>query len=248
MDRTRQPLSHWLIAAWLLTTSKRGLSALELQRQMGLKFYEPAYHMLQKMRRAMVAPGRSMLGGRVEVDETYIGGPEPGARGRGALGKALVVGAVEVRDRGAGRVRLRVIARANAHDLHKFVRENVEEGATLVTDGSPSYDGLYGYKRIEQIVGQAGLHADDVLPRFHTMVGNLKAWLLGTHHGAVREKHLQAYLDEFVFRFNRRGNLKAAFQTLLGLTPRAGTLTYHDVYGEPAAPRATRRKARASHH
>lgn len=239
MSNTKLPLKSWLWAAWLMVSSKRGLSASELGRQAGVSL-ESAFTVLHKLRKAMVAPGRERLRGRVEVDETVIGGPEQGRRGRGAAGKELVVGAVEVREKGPGRLRLRHVEHADSVTLHKFVRENVEEGATLVTDGLSAYDGLYGYRRVRQVATEA-VSPDDVLACFHTAASNLKTWLKGTHHGRVGPKHLQAYLDEFAFRYNRRGNLGAAFQRLLGLASSVGTLTYDDLYGAGRAGRRTRR-------
>lgn len=242
MADSKVPLRAWLWAAWLMVTSKRGLSASELARQVGVTV-ETAFAMLHKLRKAMIAPDRQMLRGRVEVDETYVGGPEPGPRGRGAFGKALVVGAVEVRAKAPGRIRLRCVAQADALHLHKFVRETVEEGATLVTDGWPGYDGLYGYRRVEQIEGD-GKSPDEVLACFHLAISNMKAWLKGTHHGRVERGHLQAYLEEFTFRFNRRGNLGAAFQRLLGLASQVGTLTYDDIYKAGRASGGARKRRR----
>lgn len=239
MARTKVDLRGWLWAAWLMVTSKRGLSAVELARQIGVTG-ETAFAMLHKLRAAMVAPDREKLRGRVEVDETYVGGPRPGLRGRGATGKALVVGAVEVRGTTPGRLRLRLIGHADSVNLHKFVRENVEEGSTLVTDGWRPYEGLGEYKHVQQVVGD-GMDPGEVLSCFHLAASNLKAWLKGTHHGRVEPAHLQSYLDEFCFRFNRRRNLGAAFQRLLGLTSAVGEVPYRAIY---RAGRARRGRSR----
>jgi len=236
LHRTHVALRAWLWAAWLLVTGKRGLSALELQKRLGVA-YKTAFTMLHRLRHAMVAPQRSLLTGRVEVDETWVGGPVRG-RGSGKFAGAqdVVVGAVEVRGNAPTRIRLRSIPAVNRANVHRFIRENVEEGSTIVTDGNPSYLALEGYRHVVQVVGRDGLKEDDVLAYFHMMVGNLKAWLLGTHHGAIREKHLQRYLDEFAFRFDQRRDLRAAFQTLLGLAPHVGRLTYEDLFTEGANP------------
>lgn len=247
MSNTKIPLRSWLWAAWLTVTSKGGLSAAELARQIGAH-PESAFTMLHKLRHAMVAPARGMLKGRVEIDETYVGGPEPGKRGRGAGGKAIVIGAVEDRGEHAGRLRLRRINTVDSLNLHKFVREVVEPGSTIVTDGNPAYRGLDDYKHVVEMADRDARTQDDVLRFFHLAVSNLKTWLKGTHHGRVESKHLQAYLDEFVFRYNRRRNLGGAVQTLLGLSSRADPLTYDDIYGDeprarnPGVPEA--RKAR----
>jgi transposase-like protein len=232
MHRSKQPLCTWLWATYLVVTDKRGISAVQLQKQLGINRYETAFNMLHKLRAAMVNPERDKLRGAVEVDETYVGGVRPGKRGRGAEGKALVVGAVEMRDDKPTRVRLRKISSASGSNLMKFVTENVESSTEVITDGSLAYEGLYenGYVHRIQSTRMLGDDPDDVLPHFHRAISNLKTWLLGTHHGRVSEKHLQAYLNEFAFRYNRRGNLQAAFQTLLGIAPKVEGPTYKGLY------------------
>lgn len=230
MHKTHTPIRVWMWAAWLMVTSKRGVSALELQRQLGLKTYATAFQMLHKLRAAMVAPDRSKLRGVVEVDESYIGGVEKGKPGRGAVTKSLIVGAVECRDGKPGRLRLRVIDAPTTAELHRFIYESTDDGTTIQTDGSPSYPGLEDRTHVVQMAGREGLTQDDVLPCYHLAISNLKALLLGTHHGAVKAKHLQSYLNEFAFRFNRRNNLQAAFQTLLGLSSKSVGPTYRSLH------------------
>jgi transposase-like protein len=229
MANTKIPLRSWLWAAWLTVTSKGGHSAAELARQIGVH-QETAFTMLHKLRHAMVAPSRGMLTGRVEVDETYVGGPEPGKRGRGASGKAIVIGAVEDRGEHAGRLRLRRIDSVSALHIHKFVREVVEPGSTIVTDGNSAYGGLDDYRHVVEVAEGDARSQDGVLRFFHLAVSNLKTWLKGTHHGRVEPKHLQAYLDEFVFRYNRRRDLGGAVRRLLGLSSQAEPWTYDDIY------------------
>ena len=226
MDNSKIPLKSWMVAAWLLVTSKRGISALELQRQLGLKSYKSAFGLLHKLRRAMVAPQRTKLDGAVEVDEAYFGA-------HGDPEQVTVVGAVEAHDRGPARCRFRVIEEATAETLKTFIRDAIELGATVVTDGATMYKGLPGYRHEVQIVGK-GYEPGEVLPYFHTAIGNLRAWLAGTPHGSVQPQHLQAYLDEFTFRYNRRTNLQAAFQTLLGLVPKVGVYRYATITGRAA--------------
>lgn len=246
MANTKVPLRSWLWAAWLMVTSKGGHSASELARQIGVHI-ETAFTMLHKLRHAMVAPERGMLTGRVEVDESYIGGAEPGRPGRSALTKMIVVGAVESHGERAGRVRFRLIEDVTAASLHGFVRETIEPGSTLVTDGAKVYENIDGYRHRTQIAGVARLAPDDVLRHYHTAVSNLKTWLKGTHHGAVEVKHLQAYLNEFVFRYNRRRNLPAAFQTMLGLASKVGGFTNADLYADvPMHPDPAGRQRPAS--
>jgi transposase-like protein len=231
LHRTRMPLAQWFWAAYLMTTHTPGLSTLQLQRQLGIGRYETAWAMLQKLRRAMVRPDREPLHEKVEVDETYVGGPEAGRRGgRELLDKALVVGAVEVRGTASGRVRLQVVPDASGRSLAGFVRASVEPGAIIVTDGWSGYAPLseMGYRHRPR-TQRDPKRAEKILPRVHRVFGNLKTWLRGTHHG-VGHQHLQAYLDEFTFRFNRRRSPMAAFQTLLGLGAQRPPTTYNQLY------------------
>jgi transposase-like protein len=224
--RSRLPLSSWFAAAYLVTTHAPGFSALPLQRQLGLSRYETAFVMLQKLRRVMLRPGRDRLSGTVEVDETYVGGVEAGRRGgRQRDGKkVLVVGAVEVRDYGSGRVRLAVIDDLSAQTLGRFVTTVVAPGSILLTDGWQGYVPLRDrYDHRPATVGKAS--NAKTLPHIHRVFSNLKTWLKGTHHG-VGAKHLPHYLDEFVFRCNRRNSPMAAFQSLLGLTAQHQPTTY----------------------
>ena len=244
MHKSKLSLSVWLWAAWLMVSSKGGISALELSRQMGIS-EESAFTLLHKLRHAMVDPERTKLSGRVEVDETYIGGPVEG-RGSGKFkgGQVIVVGAVEVADKMPKRIRFRVVEDGNRDDLHRFIQDVVEQGSKIVTDGNPAYLGLPGYTHITEIVGRSGVERGEALVYFHTAASNLKAWLKGTHHGAVSPEHLQAYLNEFSFRYNRRGNLGAAFARLLELGPTVGTRKNDDLYGEhPPHKNPARRKA-----
>ena len=221
MHRTKMPLTTWFQAAYLVTTHTPGMSALQFQRQVGLTTYETAFAMLHKLRAAMVRSGRDRLSGEVEVDETFIGGPEPGKAGRGAGGKVIVAGAVDLRGRSANRIRLKVIPNCSGEMLYGFVKENVQEGATVKTDEWAGYNSLSPeYQR--------KISSD--LAHIHRVFSNLKTWLLGTHHG-VSKQHLQAYLNEYAFRFNRRGTPMAAFQTVLGLVGSRLGPTYDGIYG-----------------
>lgn len=233
LHRARVPLTHWFWAAYLVATHTPGLSALQLQRQLGLRRYETAWTMLQKLRRAMRRPHREALREKVEVDETFIGNQQ-GLRGGREIGdRVLVAGAVEVRGRAYGRIRLEVVPDSSATSLSGFVRRNVERGTTVISDGWKGYLPLaaMGYRHRPKTVGrEQPERALVILPRIHQVFGNLKTWLRGTHHG-VEAKHMQAYLDEFVFRFNRRRTPMAAFQSLLGLTGLHGPTTRNMLYG-----------------
>ena len=231
MHRTRVPLHLWFWAAYLVTTHTPGFSALQLQRQLGLSRYETAWTMLQKLRRAMVRPERDRIAGTVEVDETYVGGIEAGRRGgrQRDSNKSIVVGAVEVRGRGSGRIRLAVVEDLSGDSLVPFVEESVVPGSTVLTDGWHGYDRLrkkYGHQ--PTTVGDQK-SASKLFPRVHRTFSNLKTWLKGTHHG-VSPKHLPHYVNEYVFRFNRRRTPMAAFQSLLGLTAQYAPTTYKMLY------------------
>lgn len=190
---------------WWVTSQRPGASAKGLQEVLGLGSYETAWTWLHKLRRAMVRPGRDRLTGQVEVDETYLGGLEEGVRGRQTEKKALIAVAVEEAGPGIGRTRMRRIPNASADSLQAFVEEAVVPGSLLHTDGFISYDRLEkrGYRhRITFLTGRKA-SAAELLPRVHRVVSLLKRWLLGTHQGAVSHAHLDYYLDEFTFRFNR---------------------------------------------
>ena len=207
LQDTRQPLRLWFRAMWHITSQKNGASALGLQRVLGLGGYHTAWSWLHKLRRAMVRPGRDRLAGAVEVDETYVGGLAEGPRGRGSQKKALVAIAAEKDGKGIGRIRLARIADASARSLRAFVEASVTPGSAVQTDGWDAYSGLpdWGYDHTASVLrGQGPEAATRQLPRVHRVASLLKRWLLGTHQGAVRPAHLDYYLDEFTFRFNRR--------------------------------------------
>jgi transposase-like protein len=203
---THKPLRQWFLAMWFITSQKNGVSALGLQRVLGLGSYRTAWTWLHKLRRAMVRPGRDNLHGEIEVDETYVGAPEEGVRGRGATGKAIVAIAVEKDGRGFGRVRLRHIKDVSADSLLAFVSSAVEPGSTIQTDGWPGYSGLrnVGYQHQPTVISAGTDPAHVVMPRVHKVASLLKRWLMGTLQGGIQHQHLDYYLDEFAFRFNRR--------------------------------------------
>lgn len=203
---SRAPLRLWFRAMWYVASQKTGTSALGLQHVLGLGSYETAWTWLHKLRRAMVRPGRDRLTGQVEVDETYLGAEEAGTRGRGSLRKSLIGVAVEYSGRRLGRVRLRHLVDASADSLQGFIDEVVESGSIVHTDGWLGYDRAkaHGYRHRVTFLSDHPQPAHDLLPRVHLVVSLLKRWLLGTHQGAISPAHLDYYLDEFTFRFNRR--------------------------------------------
>ena len=258
MHRTRQSLPVWFWAAYMVTTQTPGMSALQCQRQRGIKRYETALLMLHKLRAAMVRPGRDRIGTEwpVEVDETYVGGATHG-EGRGRHHKILVVGMVEVRPRKtalgpdpnlpsgqrpqyrgghgrsfiAGRLRLQVIPHRKQETLEPLVLANVQKTAEVRTDGWTGYDNLHklSYKHTAVPVRGDQAKTDQHLPMIHIVFGNLDAWLLGTHHG-VSPAHLQGYLNEFVVRFNRRFWPMVGFDSVLKIAARMESLTNRGFY------------------
>ena len=205
-ENTRKPLMLWFRAMWWITSLKTGASALGMKRVLGLGSYETAWTWLHKLRRAMVRPGRDLLSGRVEVDETYWGASEEGFRGRKTEKKALVVIAAQENGKGIGRIRMCRIQDASAASLEPFIEESIEPGSVVHTDGWEGYVGLKekGYHHEVTVLAKHKESAFELLPRVHQVVGLLKTWLAGTLHGAVSHEHLDYYLDEFTFRFNRR--------------------------------------------
>ncbi|MDP6558445.1 MAG: IS1595 family transposase [Pirellulaceae bacterium] len=202
---TRKPLQMWFRAMWWVTSQKNGASANGLQQSLGLGSYQTAWTWLHKLRRAMVRPGRDQLNGLVEVDETYVGGPEK-TPGRSAETKTLVAIAVEKRGRTLGRTRMAVVGEPTRDELCGFVGRCVATGSTVRTDGWQSYRTLKyrGYQHERILQQRSSEDPSELLPGVHRIASLLKRWLLGTHQGAVSRAHLPYYLDEFTFRFNRR--------------------------------------------
>ena len=187
---TRKPLRLWFRAIWHVTGQKIGVSALGLQRVLGLPRYETTWTWLQKLRVAMVRPGRDRLSGIIEVDETYIGGEKPGKRGRGAAGKALVVVAAQEKERHIGRIRLYRVADASADSLTQAVQDAVEPGSMVRTDGWRGYRQLASLGHDHAVIRETADVGENLLPLAHRAASLLKRWLLGTHQGAVRASHL----------------------------------------------------------
>jgi transposase-like protein len=243
-DRTRTPLTVWFTACWLFATQKDGISALSLKRSLEIGSYQTAWAMLHRLRSVLVRPGRERLQGAVEVDETFIGGEEPGLRGGRQHGKKALVGvAVErLQPRGFGRCRMAVLADASADSLRAFLTDHVQEGATVITDGWPSYPPATRDLYVHDRLIAPGADATKLLPGVHTVASLAKRWLLGTHQGAVDDAHLASYLDEFVFRFNRRRSRSRGlvFYRVLELAVAHDPVRYRDLIAEPR-PGAARR-------
>jgi hypothetical protein len=236
------PLTAWLWAAHLMATHSNGISALQLQRQFALGSCKTAWLICAKLRRSMVAPGRNALAGLVEVDETEIAcrrkhDPLTGGGGRSSQGKIRVVGAVEVEDGGAGpgRIRLAEVSDHSADSLHPFIAQNLATGATAKTDGWPAHPGAPGVSHDPHVIGKMAAHV--VLPWAHRIFANSEVRAPGVYHG-LRRRHLQSYLDEFVFRFNRRRTPHAAFRSLLGIAAGHCAMAWNRFAGDPGLVRS----------
>lgn len=202
---THVPLRLWFQALWCVVSQKHGVSALGLSRALGITRYETAWNLLQKIRGAMIRPHRERLSGLVEVDEVFLGGIRPKIGGRSSLRKVLILVAAEDTGRGIGRIRMRVIPNATLVSLNGAIREMIEPGSTVRTDGWIGYQGVVrnGYRHVV-VKRKPSDPGDDPTPLCHRIASLLKRWLLGTHQGGTKRPHIQLYLDEFVFRFNRR--------------------------------------------
>ena len=236
-DKTRTPLRTWLAAAWYLTNQKQGVSALGLQRVLGLGSYETAWAMLHRLRRAMVRPDREALSGRVEIDETYLPlgdrqAPDLPTTSKSHTTQLLVGIAVERRGRaGFGRVRLRHLVRDSEAYVLPFVLAAIAPGSEVHSDGSAAYRSLSerGYTHHPHVMLGSARKAHQLLPGVHRVASLLQRWILDTHHGAVQPSHLDDYLDEFAFRFNRRSSRSRdlLFFRLLQQAMRTDPLTYN---------------------
>ena len=237
-DRTRTPLTVWFTACWLFASQKDGISALSLKRLLEIGSYQTAWAMLHRLRSVLVRPGRERLGGEVEVDETYFGGEEPGLRGGRQKGKKVLVGvAVErTQPKGFGRCRMAPLVDGSAEQLRAFLTDNVEPGARVITDGwrpyRPATAGVYEH---QPIPGASGPDASKLLPGVHKVSSLAKRWLLGTHQGSVDDAHLPGYLNEFVFRFNRRRSRSRGlvFYRVLELAAGHDPVRYRDLIANP---------------
>ena len=237
--KSRTPLRLWLAAAWLMTSQKHGVSALGLQRALGLGSYQTAWAMLHRYRTAMVRPGRERLSGLVEVDETYVGGLEGDVYGRQTETKSTVAIAVEIKQpKGFGRVRMQTVTDVSKDSLIPFVTDAVEPGATVHTDGWQAYWTVpdHGYEHKRTVMRQQSDPAHVVMPGVHRVASLLKRWLLGTHQGSVSPDHLDAYLNEFTFRFNRRNSRRRGmlFYRLLEQAVATDPITYKSLIANPS--------------
>lgn len=236
MHGTHLPLRTWFLAAHLITTHSNGISALQLQAKLGVGSYKSAWFLLHRLRKAMVDPDRSVLEGIVEIDESsmpyHAKGDDRrfGTQGKSKVGKLIVVGAVELHEgKIPGRIRLETIPDFKRTTLHAFVEANTATGSLISTDGNTAYRELPARKHRERVIGTAAAHI--FMPWIHRVFSNLKRWGMGVYHG-FRRKYLQAYLDEFVFRWNRRRSYSTAFDTLLGIGMRLEPMPLKQLRGD----------------
>lgn len=236
-DKTRTPLTVWFEAAWWMSVSKMGVSAAHLHRMLPIASYQTAWAMLARFRSVMTSANSTPLVGRVEVDETFLGGPRPGVVGRGAAGKTLVAGAIEVTDHGWGRARLHVIPDATFLSLRAFTRATIAPGATVFTDGLRSYIPALrdAYMHVPISVSASDVPAHESLPAVHRLFALVKRFLEGTYQGAGSVEHLPDYLDEFTFRFNRRHahHRGLVFLRLLQRAATSDPVTYRQLVRTP---------------
>ena len=229
---THKPLTLWFRAVWHVVSQKNGASAISLQQELGLGSYSTAWTWLHKLRRAMIRPGRDRLQGTVEVDESYWGSEEHGVIGRQKGNKALIAVAVEIADKKIGRIRMKRIPDASRETLHEFIGEMVEPGSVICTDGWQAYRDLTGYTHVRQAQRQQTTD-EHLLPHVYQVVSLLNRWLLGTHQGAIGHAHLDYYLDEFTFHFNRRTSKSRGklFYRLLQQAVQVDPVTYEQIIG-----------------
>jgi transposase-like protein len=230
IEKSKTSLRAWFLGAWFLVRHTPGISAMQFQKEAGINRYETAFNILHKLRSPLRQADWPKLRERIEVDETFIGGERHGKRGRGAWGKSLVIGAAQVRGDYVRRIRLRVIKSAHGEILRRFITDSVDQGSHIFTDM------WVGYQRVKEIgyehtalESTAGDQDSTQIPHVHRIFSNLKTWLNGTHHG-VSQEHLQAYLNEFCFRFNSRDRVQLAFNDILGLAAMRRGPTYRKLY------------------
>lgn len=205
MDSSKKPIMYWFKAMWWFASRKSGINAINLKDLLGFGSYNTAWHWLQKLRRCTIRKDREKLSGNVEVDEFFIGGQKPGKRGRGSNGKTAVAAAVEKKSQKIGRIRLKVIPNCSANTLIPFISANIEPGSDVSTDGWKGYEPLdENTYRHHKVFQNKADDKDSVLPGVHLVASLVKRVILGTHQGRFDPGYLQNYLDEYVFRFNRR--------------------------------------------
>jgi transposase-like protein/ribosomal protein L37AE/L43A len=227
--RSRKPLTMWFKVIWWYTTRRSGVNATNLQELLGIS-YPTAWSWLQKLRMHSKRPEREKLSGQVEVDEFYLGGSKTGKQGRGSKNKTTIIAAVEKNNNKIGRIRMQKITNCEKENLKAFINENIEKGSKIITDGWSGYFGLdqnsnYDHEKVVSSV------KEDVTPGVHRVASLFKRVVLGTYQGNVSPKHVQKYLDEYVFRFNRRksSHVGTKFYKMIQLTAASSIITFNNI-------------------
>ena len=233
MHGTKKPLTYWFKAMWRFTTRKSGVNAVNLKELLGLGSYQTAWAWLHKLRRCTIRQNRESLSGNVEVDEFFIGGQKPGKRGRGANGKTIVLAAVEKEGNKFGRIRLQVVPDCSGDVLKQFVHTNVVPGSHLGTDGWKGYNFASKSYTHSKIIASKTVDKNSVLPGVHRIASLVKRLMLGTFQGRFGAEHLQSYMDEYVFRFNRRTsrNIGKKFMRIVQQVSSSTKMTYRKIVG-----------------
>lgn len=231
-EKTRTPLKDWFAAIWYLTNQKNGVSALGIQRLLGLGSYQTAWAILHRLRYAMINPERDKLSGLVEVDETFVGGVVD--INQQDKKKIVVLIAIElIEPKGFGRIRLRQVDKATKNNIEQFIKDVIEPNSQIHTDGSAAYGSVdkMGYSRKKTVHLGSNIPAHETMPGVHRVASLLKRWLLGTYQGAAQSKQLDYYLDEYTFRFNRRKSRSRGllFYRLLEQSVTTKPLTYKGI-------------------
>ena len=245
LQDTKLPAQIWLTAMWLFATQKDGVSAKSLQENLGIKSYESAWLLLHKLRVAMVRSDREKLSGEIEIDEAYIGGELAGGkRGRGSENKQLIIIAVQLEkiksDKPSdalhahrlAKIRAKCLENASKEQIHPFITDNIAVGSILHRDDWSGYKGIdeAGYTSVI-VKASKSEKEEDKLPHIHLAISLINRWILGTYQGGIEEFHLQTYLEEYTFRFNRKTSHNRGWlfyrlvQGAMSTTP----LTYEDI-------------------
>lgn len=233
MHGTKKPLTYWFKAMWWFTTRKSGVNAVNLKELLGLGSYQTAWAWLHKLRRCTIRQGREPLSGQVEVDEFFIGGQQPGKRGRGADGKTIVLAAVEKEGNKFGRIRLQVVPDCSGDVLEQFVCTNVVPGSHVGTDGWKGYNFASKNYTHNKVIASKAVDKNSVLSGVHRIASLVKRLMLGTFQGRFKPYHLQSYMDEYVFRFNRRTSrsIGKKFMRIVQQVSSSTKTTYRKIVG-----------------
>jgi len=227
---SKKPLTMWFKVIWWYTSRKSGVNAKNLQELLGIS-YPTAWSWLQKLRSASIRPEREKLSGEVEVDEFYLGGKHKGKAGRGSENKIKVIVAVEKRGTRLGRIRMKQIPCCDGGNLKSFVDDHIEVGSKVITDGWKGYLPVSSDENFDHQALAASISEDDVTPGVHRVASLFKRVAIGTYQGRISTKHAQKYLDEYVFRFNRRKSKSVGlkFMRMVELVAVSSAISFNNI-------------------